>query len=214
MLVVLLAEWSPRGKEGNGVDPIEAGKEEPGNQKSVCSFLSKLSFRSTIESIEGRDAGEEKEHRHLPDLHEDDPIEGEIVEKIVAPPVTFHIVTGIGGISTSSVVEENAPGERNPDQVYARKSRRNSIVFKAGLISILLIFSCSHQSCHSLQRPDPLENLFLMRNAADLKCTLTLTSGSQKVRIRLYFNLFDLGELLCYYCLRILERTFQRIPNW
>ena len=57
VLEVLLAEWSPGSKEGNGVDPVDAGKEEPGNQKSVYSFLSKLPFRSTIESVEGRDAG-------------------------------------------------------------------------------------------------------------------------------------------------------------
>ena len=160
VLVVLLAEWSPRSKEGNGVDPVDAGKEEPGNQKSVYSLLSKLPFRSTIESVEGRDAGEEEEHRHLPDVHEEAPSDGEIVEKIIAPPITFYKVNGKRGISGSSVEEENAPGERNPDQVDARKSRRNSIVFNAGSLSIVLIFSCSHQSfwerCHRhpLQTPD------------------------------------------------------------
>ena len=73
VLVVLLAEWSPGSKEGNGVDPVDAGKEEPGNQKPVYSLLSKLSFRSTIESVEGRDAREEEEHRHLPNVHEHHP---------------------------------------------------------------------------------------------------------------------------------------------
>ena len=57
VLVVLLAECSPGSKEGNGVDPVDAGKEEPGKQKSVNSLLSKLPFRSTIESVESRDAG-------------------------------------------------------------------------------------------------------------------------------------------------------------
>ena len=160
VLEVLLAEWSPRSKEGNGVDPVDAGKEEPGNQKSVYSLLSKLPFRSTIESVEGRDAGEEEEHRHLPDVHEEGPSDGEIVEKIIAPPVTFYEVNSKRGISGSSVEEKNAPGERNPDEVDARMSRRNSIIFNAGSLSIVLIFSCSHQffweRCHRhpLQTPD------------------------------------------------------------
>ena len=53
VLVVLLAEWSPRSKEGNGVDSVEGGKEEPGNEKSMCSLVTELLFRPSVEGVEG-----------------------------------------------------------------------------------------------------------------------------------------------------------------
>ena len=73
VLVVLLAEWSLWSKEGNRVNSLETCKEEPGNEKSMSSLLTKLLFRPSIESIEGRDTREEEEHWHLPDIHEDNP---------------------------------------------------------------------------------------------------------------------------------------------
>ena len=53
MLVVLLAEWGPWSKECNRVDSVEGGKEEPGDEKSMCSLVTKLPFRPSIESVEG-----------------------------------------------------------------------------------------------------------------------------------------------------------------
>ena len=119
VLVVLLAKRSSRSKVSNGVDSIQGCEKKPGNEKSVCSLFSKLPLRSTEESVEGGDTGEEEKHRHLPDVHEHHQADGKIVEGIVAPSDALYIVASDWGIDCRGVEEKNTPGQGNPDDVDA-----------------------------------------------------------------------------------------------
>ena len=119
MLKILLAKRSSRSKVSDGVDSIQGCEKKPGNQKSMCSLFPKLPLRPTEESVEGRDTGEEEEHRHLPDVHEHHQGDGKIVEDIVAPSDAFHIVASDWGIDRRGVEEKNTPGQGNPDDVDA-----------------------------------------------------------------------------------------------
>ena len=46
ILVVLIAERGSGSKEGDWVDSVEDGKEEPGHEKAMCSLVPKLLLRS------------------------------------------------------------------------------------------------------------------------------------------------------------------------
>ena len=96
------------------------------------SLVTELLLRPAIESIECGDAGEEEEHGHLPNVHEQEPCEGQVGEEIIAPSKTLDIVACGWSICKSSVKEKDSPGEGDPDYVDSRQTRWRSNCFTSG----------------------------------------------------------------------------------
>ena len=126
MLLVLVAERGPGSKEGDGVDAVEDWKEEAGHEQAVGSLVPKLLLRPTIESEECGDAGE---HGHLPNVHEQEPYEGKVSERISVPSEALDIVGCGRDIGFRCVKEKYFPGEGNPDYVDSRQTRWRSNCF-------------------------------------------------------------------------------------
>ena len=129
--VVRVGIDSAGSKIGDAVDSVGEYENKPGHKQAMNSFLSKLSFRASLECMIGRDSREEEKHRHLPNVHEHEPCEGEVGEHISAPSEALDIVACTGGISNSSVKEKDSPGEGDSDYVDSRQAWRRSNRFNS-----------------------------------------------------------------------------------
>ena len=84
------------------------------------------------------DARQEEEHWHVPDIHADDEPYSYPMPAGHVLGIYFHIVGKPGSVNQNCVVEKDAPGENNSDQINVRSpggfSHRHHTVF------LLLVF--------------------------------------------------------------------------